>query len=107
MECIDHGELRLLPTPRAFTEEEVSVEFDPTKFNRRKRVVIQNSIDDKETDEGQFEDPVNEPFKEGDKALDAQDFSNMDEAMSDDSSSSDEDESDEECRSIKTVSSLA
>ena len=61
-------------------------------------------VDDKETDEGQFEDPVNEPFKEGDKALDAQDFSNMDEAMSDDSSSSDEDESDEESATNETTS---
>ena len=56
MEFIDHGELRLIPTQPGFTEEEVSVEFDPTKYNRRKRVVIQNSIDDKDTDESKIDE---------------------------------------------------
>ena len=56
MEFVDNGELRLIPTPQGFTEDEVSVEFDPTKFNRRKRVVIQNSIDDKGTDESKIDE---------------------------------------------------
>lgn len=52
--------------------------------------------DDKSMEESKSEDDTeNETFLAGQKAIDAEDFSNMDEAMTDDSSSSDE-ESEEE-----------
>ena len=61
--------------------------------------------DTKENDESPIPDNTDsesEPFIAGQKASDAQDFSNMDEAMTDESSSSDEDESEEEKDNCKT-----